>query len=146
MRTGRARSLKCHSRGTGSQSAKSASLKRERYFFFAHFEIEPGAGGLDVGEARGGSGVRLSGGSGLDARGLDEDGLEVPAAIWQSHDVDGRGVGEGDAGELDAMAPQRRDADGGAHLVGAQNWLIAECGILVDDEVVQREAWAEEEG
>ena len=42
------------------------------------FEVEAGAGGFDVGEARGGAGLPLRGGSGGDVGGVEENAFEVP--------------------------------------------------------------------
>jgi len=55
------------------------------------------------------------------------------------------GVGEADGGELDAAAPEGTDAEGGADGVGADDWLGAEGGVFIDDEVFEREAGEREE-
>jgi hypothetical protein len=76
--------------------------------------------------------------------GLEENALDVPAAVVVADEVDAgiypRVAGaEGDFGELD-VAPEGVDAESGADLAGAEDGLGAEGGILVDDEVFQGEA------
>ena len=139
VRAGWASRRRCHSCGSGSQSAKSASVREKGVFSWPQFEIEAGAGGFDVGEAWRGAGLLLGGGSGADVRGLEEDAFEVPLAVGDVDEVDA-GVGEADGGELDALSPEGADAQGGAHGVGADDGLAAEGGIFVDDEVFESEA------
>ena len=105
----------------------------------AGLEVDAGVGGFDVGEARRGAGLALGGGRGGDLGGLEEEALEVPAAVGVVDEVEAGRV-EGDAGELDAATPERADAERGADAVGADDGLVAEAGILLDDEVLEGEA------
>src|SRR5258708_2711149 len=173
VRVGRALMRRCHRWGSGSQRAKSASVREkgdfswvslkvwrgaggagldaempllgvgepegevglvegEGRFFVVELEVEAGAGGFDVGEARGGAGVFLGGGRGFDVGGVEEDALEVPLAVGEVDEIDA-GVGEADGGELDAAAPEGGDAEGGADRVGADDGVGTECGVFVDD-------------
>ena len=78
VREGRPLSRRCHSWGSGSQRAKSASVREMGVFSLSEFEVETGAGGFDVGEAGGGAGLLLGGGRGLNMGGVDEDAFDVP--------------------------------------------------------------------
>ena len=144
VRAGRAWMRRCHCWGSGSQRAKSASVREKGDLFVVELEVEAGAGGFDVGEAGGGAGSFLGGGGGVDVGGVEEDALEVPLAVGEVDEVDA-GVGEADGGELDAAAPEGADAEGGADGVGADDGLGAEGGVFVDDEVFESEAGEREE-
>jgi len=115
------------------------------HLFVAELEVDAGAGGFYVGEARGGAGLALVGGGGVGVRGLHEDVLQVPAALGVAHDVE-TGAGavfvdlEADGGDLDLTTPERADAEGGFDLVGLDDGLAAEGGRLADDEVFEGEA------
>jgi hypothetical protein len=116
----------------------------ERGFFVVELEIEAGAGGFDVGEARCGAGFFLSGGGGVDVGGVEEDTLEVPLAVGEVNEIDA-GIGEADGGELDATAPEGAEAKGGADGVGANDRFGAEGGVFVDDQIFENEAGKREE-
>ena len=115
--------------------------EREGSFDLVELEVEARAGGLDVGKAGRGAGELLGCGRCvcLGAGGLKDKALQIPVAIGGADEVDA-GVGQRDAGELDAAAPERTDANVGADLAGAQDGLGAEGGVLIDHEVLQREA------
>jgi len=109
-------------------------------FFVVEFEIETGAGGFDVGEARGGAGFFLHGGSDFNVSGVEEYGLKVPFAVGEVNEVDAGGFAEADGGELDAVAQERAEAKGCTDGGGADDGFGAEGGVFVDDEVIEREA------
>ena len=88
VRRGWASSRRCHWWGSGSQRAKSASVREKGVFSCAELEVEAGAGGFDVGEAAGGAGEGLGSGCSLDARGLEEQALDVPVAVGGADEVD----------------------------------------------------------
>ncbi len=113
--------------------------ERERGFFVVTFEVETGAGGLDVGEAGRGAGFLLGGRCGIDVRGVEEDAFEVPLAVGEVDEVDA-GIGEADGGELDAATPEGADAQGGSDGVSADDRLGTECGVFVNDEIFENEA------
>jgi hypothetical protein len=78
--------------------------------------------------------------------GVEEDALKVPLAVGEVDEIDA-GVSEADGGELDAAAPERGDAEGGADGVGADDGFGAECGVFLDDQIFKDEAgkWEEVE-
>ncbi len=115
--------------------------EREGSFDLVELEVQARAGGLDVGEAGRGADELLGCGRCvcLGTGGLKDKALQIPVAIGGADEVNA-GVGQRDAGELDAAAPERTDAKVGADLAGAQDGLGAEGGGLIDHEVLQREA------
>ena len=115
--------------------------EREGGLLLVEFEVQARAGGLDVWEAGRGAGELLGCGRCvcLGARGLKHKALQVPVAIGGADEVDA-GVGQDDAGELDVFAPERAEAKVCANLAGAQDGLGAEGGVLIDHEVLQRDA------
>jgi hypothetical protein len=76
--------------------------------------------------------------------GVEEDVIEVPVAVGEMDEVDA-GVGEADGGELEAAAPEGADAEGRVDGSGADDGLVAEGGVFVDDEVFEGEAGEREE-
>ena len=130
--------------GIGEPEGEVGVGEGDGRFFAAELEIEAGAGGFDVGEARGGAAFFLVGGGGFDLGGVEEDAVEVPLAVGEVDEVDA-GVGEADGGELEAAAPEGGDAEGGVDDVGADDGLVAEGWVFVDDEVFKGEAGEREE-
>ena len=135
--------------GLGQPEGQGGVGEREGHLHLvvpgAHFEVDAGSGGLYVREAGDIAEGVLCGGGDLHAGGLEEDALEVPAAVWQVDEVDA-GVKEGDAGELDVAPPEGGEAEAGADLVGADDRLIAKGGVFIDDEIFNGEAGRGEHG
>jgi hypothetical protein len=130
--------------GVGKPEGEVGLGDGEGGLFMIELQVEAGAGGFDVGEARGGTGISLGGRGGVDVGGVEEDALEVPLAIGEMDEIDA-GVGEADGGELDAAAPEGADAKGGTDGVGADNGFGAKGGVFVNDEIFEDEAGEGEE-
>ena len=87
VRMGRPIRRTCHWSGSGSQRAKSASVREKGIFSSPSLRLTRGGGGFNVGEAWGWAGLFLRGGCCGYVRGLHEHGVEVPAAGGVAHEV-----------------------------------------------------------
>ena len=120
-------------------------MREKGSLLLVEFEVEARAGGFDVGEARGGAGLVLGGGGGLDweawRRMLSR--FHLPLERWTRLTL-----GSVKLMVENSMRRRQREADAerGADGVGADDGLGAEGGIFVDDEVLDGEAGEREEG
>ena len=105
----------------GQPQGKVGIGEGEGSLLLAELQIQAGAGGLDVGEARGRAGKTLGGGRSLDVRGLQQQAFDVPPAVGQVDEVYA-GLGERDFGELDAVVPQGTYPQVDLNLVGNAGW------------------------
>jgi hypothetical protein len=129
----------------GEPEREVSVSKGDGSFFVVELEVDTGSGGFDVGETWSGAGLFLGSGGNINVRGVEEDALKVPLPCRSVDEVDAGLVGEADGGELDAAAPERAEAEGDADGAGADNWLGAKGGVLVDNEVFEGEAGEREE-
>ena len=112
--------------------------ERKRKFLEVALDVDAGVGGFDVGKPWRGADRLLSGRCGFHARGLQQNALDVPAAVRALDEIEA-GFVKRDAGKLDAPTPEGGPAESGAHGVGADDGFSAEGRVLADDEVGQRQ-------
>ena len=112
--------------------------------FLVELEVKAGAGGFNVGEARGCAGLALGGGGGGDVGGAEKDAFEVPLAVGGVDEVDA-GLVEADGGEFYAPGPEGADAKGGSDGTGTDDRLGAEGGVFADNQIFKGEAGEREQ-
>src|SRR5882757_9464958 len=108
--------------------------KGEGQLLSSMLEIDAGVVGFDIGEAILAPGSRASGRRLLRARGLQQHGGEVPLSVRAAFQVE-TGLVERDTRDLQAAAPERRDAKRGGHAGALKDRLRTIAGGRIDDEV-----------